>query len=479
VAGNPFNQVAYPAYPRKETHPDRLAAIGTLLGMHPAPAASCRMLEIGCSNGGNLLPMAYALPGSRFLGIDLAETAIEEGRAMAAGLGLENIAFEAADLRNIGARHGEFDYIAAHGVYSWIPPDIRDSLLAVCRERLAPEGICFISYNTLPGGYIRQMMRDMLLYHVRDIDEPERRIEQARWFLQFLLENKSVSATLSGLLESEARTLLKRDDSTLFHDDLAPVDHFVYFRDFAAHAQRHGLQFLGEAETAKFLAELADPGNVLRWLDGGVTEREQYIDFLRLNRFRQTLLCHEGIALDRNLDAARMERFLFSAPARPLDENQVEGYHGARVTLTHEAARRVTAALGEAYPAPVAFAKLLPCAGERSALESILYGLTIGGFAEIHVHAFPFQETVTDKPAASRLARHQALWSPYVTNLCHNPVQLDQAARNLLGLLDGTRDHASIARDWAATPGAPPREQIERQLPGNLQGLAKLALLEG
>ena len=307
--------------------------------MSPAPVASCRVLEIGCSDGGNLIPMAYALPGARFLGVDLADSAIAAASGTAAALDLRNIAFEAADLRDIGARHGEFDYIIAHGLYSWIPPDIRDRLLAICRERLAPQGICFVSYNTLPGGYTRQMMREMLLYPTRSIEAPERRVEQAREFLRYLLEKKSVSAGWTALLESEVQTMLKRDGSGLFHDDLAPVNDFVYFRDFAAHAQRHGLQFLGESEPA----QLADPGNVLQWLDAGVVEREQYIDFLRLRRFRQTLLCREEVALDRNMDSTRMDRFLFSAPARPMGENQMEGYHGARITVTHDAARRLCA----------------------------------------------------------------------------------------------------------------------------------------
>ncbi len=216
-----------------------------------------------------------------------------------------------------------------------------------------------------------------------------------------------------------------------------------------------------------------------QWLDAGVVEREQYIDFLRLRRFRQTLLCREEVALDRNLDSARMDRFLFSAPARPVGENQMEGYHGARITVTHEAARRVATALGDAYPAPVAFAKLLSYAGERAALESILYGLTIGSFAEIHVHEYPCRKTVTAKPLASRLARYQASLLPYVTNLCHEAMQLDENGRTLLKLLDGTRDHAAIALELAAMPGAPAIEEIRTHLSSALSQLARMALLEG
>lgn len=479
MTGNPYNQVAYPAYPLRVIHPDRLATIGTLLGMSPAPVTSCRVLEIGCADGGNLIPMAYGLPGSRFLGVDLAEAAIHAGLPAIASLGLTNIAMEVADLRELGPRFGEFDYITAHGLYSWTPPDVRDRLLAVCRELLAPQGICFISYNTFPGGHVRQMIREMMLYHTRSAKSPQECLEQARWLLQFLLEKKSVSVAWTPWLESELRAMLQRNDRSLFHDDLGSINDLVYFRDFAAHAQRHRLQFLGEADPA----ELADPGGAMQWLDSGVIEREQYVDFLRMRRFRQTLLCREEIVLDRAVSEERMERYLFSAPTRflsqyQMDESQVEGYRGVRVTLTHDAARRVAAALGAAYPGPVAFANLLPSAGEPSALQSILYGLMIAGFADIHVHDFPYQRTVTAKPAVSRLARYQAGSTASVTNLCHQTVQLDENGRKLLMLLDGSRDHAAIARDLASTPGSPRLEEIETHLPGNLERLAKMALLE-
>src|ERR1017187_938316 len=109
--------------------------------MNSAPPVACRVLEIGCGNGGNLIPLAYYLPQSRFTGIDLAAAPIGEARAMAGGLALSNIELRVTDLRHLATEQGEFDYIFAHGLYSWIPADVRDCLLAVCRRRLAPEGV--------------------------------------------------------------------------------------------------------------------------------------------------------------------------------------------------------------------------------------------------------------------------------------------------------------------------------------------------
>ena len=85
MSDNAYHRIPYITRPLAASHPDRLASVATLFGMSPAPVASCRVLELGCGSGGNLIPMAYRLPGSRFTGIDLAERAIAEGRRVAGG----------------------------------------------------------------------------------------------------------------------------------------------------------------------------------------------------------------------------------------------------------------------------------------------------------------------------------------------------------------------------------------------------------
>ena len=77
-----YDAVPYPGHPFQQTHPDRLATLPTLFGLQPPPLERCRVLELGCGDGGNLVPVALALPGARFLGIDAAAGAIARGRAL-------------------------------------------------------------------------------------------------------------------------------------------------------------------------------------------------------------------------------------------------------------------------------------------------------------------------------------------------------------------------------------------------------------
>lgn len=478
VPDNPYHQVHYDTFPRRQTHPDRLAAVAKLFGMDPAPIATCRVLEIGCSNGGNLIPMAYYIPGGTFLGIDLAPEPIAAGYAAARALGLRNLTLQAGDLCDIGPEHGTFDYIIAHGLYSWVPANVRDRLMAVCRERLAPRGIAFISYNVYPGRHVSQMFRDMMLYHTREIADAAARIEQARGFLQYLRNGGKLSSEWQALVEKEIEALLEHRDSSLFHDDLAETNEPVYFHEFVAHARRHGLEYLGEAEPN----EMFDPLDSLKRLEpepSDIVEREQYLDFLKGRRFRRTLLCRQEVPLRRELDPAAMDAFLFSSLPFQIADGVITGQHGTRISIVNAAVERVIRALGDAHPLPVEFEELVPYAGTSESLRAILLGLMLAAMVNLHVYNFPCQETVTLRPIASRLVRHEAANGPLVTNACHTPVELDEVARHLVCLLDGSRDLEVIARDLAAIEGAPPIEEIRRGLPGSLQWLAQMALLEG
>ncbi|HTX39769.1 MAG TPA: class I SAM-dependent methyltransferase [Bryobacteraceae bacterium] len=468
MTANPYDEVPYPTLPQPQTHPERLAAVGRLFGMRPAPVEGCRVLEIGCGDGGNLIPMAYALPASRFVGVDLAAVPIAAGKRMAADLALGNLALRACDLREIDAGWGEFDYILAHGVFSWVPEEVRERLLAVCGERLALAGIALVSYNALPGGYLRQMLREMLLHHTRHAKDAAGRIGQAREFLKLLERSHLLSPPWQALRDYEVKALLARDDGSLYHDELAGWNQRFYFHEFAEAARRHGLEYLGEAEPH----EMFDPSGALGSFSGGIIEREQYLDFLKARRFRQTLLCRAGTALRRDIQPPQMREFLFSAPGRRLANGQIEGARAVRITPAGEAAVEVALALGEVDPLPLPFDDLIPYAGGAEALEQVLYAFMTAGFADLHVFEFPCQDSVTDRPRASRLVRYQAARSHFVSSACHVAVPLDEAERRLAKLLDGTCTHPEIAAALDA-PGA--RDWLEARL----EWMAAQGLLEG
>ena len=117
---SPYDEVLYPSKTLPQTHPSRLATVAFLRGMQPASVARCRVLELGCGTAANLIPMAFHHPESEFVGLDLAERPIALGRSTISDLGLRNITLHLMDLRESNPEQlGYFDYIIAHGVYSW------------------------------------------------------------------------------------------------------------------------------------------------------------------------------------------------------------------------------------------------------------------------------------------------------------------------------------------------------------------------
>src|SRR5262249_14540707 len=154
----------------------------------PAAVDRCRVLELGCGSGGNLLPMAESLPESRFLGIDLSPRQVSSGQATIQELGLRNIELKAMSITDVDAEMGQFDYVICHGVYSWVPEPVQDKILAICKENLAPHGIAYVSYNTYPGWHLRGLVRELLYFHSRKIAEPAARVQHARAFLDFLIK---------------------------------------------------------------------------------------------------------------------------------------------------------------------------------------------------------------------------------------------------------------------------------------------------
>jgi SAM-dependent methyltransferase len=242
-----YEEFSYPGFAYAATHPSRLQVLGELFGLAPAPAVSCRVLELGCGDGGNILAMAQALPGARLLGIDLAAGAIARGVQLIEQAGLENVQLLCADLEQLPRDIGSFDYIVAHGVYSWVPPSARSALLACCRRHLNPAGIAFVSYNAYPGSHLRDMARDILRHHVRNIEGPQQRLAAAHELMQTLVAIEEPTP-YARVLREQMQRMLRFSDALLLHDDLAEISTPFYFHEFIAQAETHGLAFLSEAD---------------------------------------------------------------------------------------------------------------------------------------------------------------------------------------------------------------------------------------
>jgi SAM-dependent methyltransferase len=464
-----YDEIPYSKYPYPQTHPDRLATIATLHGLDPAPPARCRVLELGCGAGGNLIPLAYSAPELQAVGVDLAATAIADGRETVEALGLDNVELREGDLRDLRDGEGEgFDYVVAHGVYAWVDADVRDALLVAIRAQLAPEGVGFVSYNALPGGYLRRMIREMGLWHGRHDEDPLARASAAQELFRFLAEHRVADDPYGTVLARELRRVVARPLHTLVHDDLGDNTVAVWFSDFVDHARSHGLEFVGESELADLEDDRLPPGvePAVRELAGDDRVAfEQYNDFLLGRKFRQSLLCRADRPVQEEPDRARMPHLRWLSSAVP------EG--GVPSGLLP----RAIAVLEGFWPGTLAFEDLREQLGADAGelADALLHGFR-SGVVEPHVDPPRWAQTAGERPRASALARLQAAESIDVTNLRHENVRMEEAAaRRLLRLLDGTRDHTAILAELIG--GKDPLALAPADLERNLETLADLALL--
>jgi methyltransferase-like protein/ubiquinone/menaquinone biosynthesis C-methylase UbiE len=517
-----YDAVVYPSGLYPQTHPDRLATIATLFGLNPAPVEKCRVLEIACGDGTNLLTMAFSLPESRFLGIDLAADPIRRGNQLIEKLGLKNVALRQMDVLAAPGDLGVFDYIIAHGVYSWVPAEVREKIMAICARHLSEQGVAYISYNAYPGNHLRDAVRRMMRFHADRFEAPAEKVRQARALVKFAAEAKAKPGLWQNILKQQLERIAQYTEEAFYHDDLSGINQPFYFIDLMEHAARHGLQYLAEADLPEMLADgFEEPATTAlsQLADGAFLAREQYLDFLKGRAFRQTLLCRDGLKFTRSLLPECAVNLLVAGETRPanagLDVSTSEpadfkGPRNAQIATGNPVAKAALVHLGTIFPSSIRFADLLHLARQRAGrnspgddprterdkmeLAEFLVRAHAIGFLELHSFQPAFVTQISDRPAASRLARLQIQSGHRVSTLLHRTMRLDDPlGRHLLGLLDGTRDMAALVTALAEAvnsgaasipgmeTGAVKTEDVPKvlleQLRPNLQSLANSAVL--
>ena len=517
-APTPYDQVIYPGNPVPQSHPDRLATLAALYGMRPAPVPHCRVLELGCGIGGNLTALACQWPDSAFVGIDLSARSIEIGQRNVAELELRNLTLRHYSIMDVTPDFGTFDYIIAHGVYSWVPAAVREQMLGVFKQNLAPQGVAYVSYNAYPGSHFRNAAREMMLYHVRAMDDPQQKIDQGRALIKILSELIPPEEPYGQILREQYERLRKMADEVVYHDDLDPDATPFLFHQVVEGAERHGLQYLSEANFAQSHRGVM-PDYITRLLRqfpvSAAVEREQYLDFFASRSFRQTLLCHGGIALRTTIEADCIKDYYLAGYIVP-EAGAVEplaggvakfkNQRGVALSSSHPLTKAALLELGERWPQAVRFPDLLQAAVHRLGPAADATGPTFAAEVDtltaalfrafstdqIELHLYPPRLTtaVSERPQASLLARKLAEIGPLITNLRHTRVTIeDEVARRFLRLVDGTRDIDQLVFDLKravrpasseddADAGRPAPEVTRASVERNLKLLGSLGLLE-
>ena len=293
-----YDNLIYVSKAFSNTCINSLMARARIYGLSPVPIKEARVLELGCSCGGNIIPQALYNPTATFTGIDLSPAQVKHGNELIKSIGLKNITLLEKDIMDINDTFGTFDYIIVHGIWSWVPDVVKDKILSICNRNLSDQGIAFVSYNTYPGWKRLEQLRDIMLYSEKCVSN--------NTLLDRTVYTKNVLQKIQELIKMSPQTnqkaayklkdidnIIKADDYYVGHEYLESINNPVYVSDFIKRAQAQGCAYIGDENLQNsFISwlykNIQDGIKVLAQDD--YIAKEQYYDYVYDIQFRMALL---------------------------------------------------------------------------------------------------------------------------------------------------------------------------------------------
>ena len=301
-----YKELGYKSYPFPFTTPAYLEAYGTLVGLKPPVAKTARVLELGATYGGNIISQAAHNPEATFVGIELSQDQVEKGNKIIGDAKLDNVSLVQGDILNFDESMGTFDYIIAHGFYSWISDEMKDKLLDIISNHLADNGIAYVSYNTYPGWHTMDEVRQLMLFANRGHDESTHK--------EKVLRGKTVGSLVGAQILnydnlkernskflSALRSVMQKDDYYVGHDHLEPHNDPCYLYQFNDHLKANNLAYVGDADLTLSMVRTYDESiadKLEQLAPNSQADQEQYLDFMLDTTFRKSIICKASAAKD-------------------------------------------------------------------------------------------------------------------------------------------------------------------------------------
>ena len=210
-------------------------------------------LELGCGFGQSTTVHAASFPGAAFFGCDFNATHVQSADAYAHACGVGNVRFTDASFERLPLDEfpATFDFIALHGVYSWVDAVDRQTIRQILSQRLRPGGLAYLSYNCLPGWTaevpLRRLMRELATAGSGDTAERTRdAIRQLGVFADVPFRFFKVHPAATEAVESYARG----QHEYIAHEFLNEAWEPFYSIDVADDMASSGLQYVGSGTLA-------------------------------------------------------------------------------------------------------------------------------------------------------------------------------------------------------------------------------------
>lgn len=248
-----YNELVYHSKSFGVTSVNSLEAKARIWGLDPVPVAEARVLELGCSMGGNIIGQAVHHPKGTYVGVDLSASQIDIGNQLIQSMELQNITLLERDIMSIDASFGTFDYIIVHGIWSWVPDMVKDKILEICDVNLSERGVAYVSYNVYPGWHRLSQVREMMKYAIRDdqdmglLEQTEKGIAFVEQINSLLKKSEEVVPKLKWKTDSFDSALAHKS-YYIAHEYLEPINDPVYIHEFIERAETHHLAYVADTD---------------------------------------------------------------------------------------------------------------------------------------------------------------------------------------------------------------------------------------
>ncbi len=409
----------YPAMSHPVADPAVNFVAARLVGLEAPFPGDARILEIGCASGHHLLPLAERWPAARLTGIDFSGRAIRRARGLAEEAGLSNVDFHECALDAFEAHDGPYDFIIAHGFFSWVPDEVKARLLSFCHEHLSSNGLAVISFNVEAGWCARRPL-----------------IEKSRAIQQFGGVDEMAAL---GLLKSVTKDpadlaiiddMLAKGPGILPFDDFAPVNDAWPLDRFVMAAGNCGLRWLGESVASNNRPQVwsaQDEAEAARLFnDRPLLELHQWMDERSQRTFRAAMFCREDAPMQARIStevALDFELLATGAPPHPMAERIYETIkeHG-RASVP---ARHVVNALARF--------------GEKEIAREIFLGIA-AGWLSARCEPLRASRQLPESPKLSALQSACVRRKLPVVDALHRPCAFPESDYAVLSLMDGCLD---------------------------------------
>lgn len=478
-----YDNLPYTSKPFSQTHPSNLKAVCSLFDIETPPVEIANILEIGCALGGNIIPLAVQYPEANIVGLDLSERQISLGNKAVKTMGLKNIQLKQQDITDYEPPLQHFDYIICHGVYSWVPEQVKKAILRTISTGISEQGVAIVSYNTYPGWKIREVYRDAMRYRSEPVDDLLEKVKYGLGMLDFLKENLPQGNPWGMAIEQYYDGIRHADTAYLAHEYLEIINQPCYFYEFMASAQEAGLHFATEADFQRLFfppVALSDESHqaMEREAGGDALKLEQLSDFLSNRTFRQTLLTRHNNTPEASLSGRLLKHDALSALhiqgsffKTADDKDNTQQWKSARnpdgiafkdapateaIFTALNAAKGQTVNVGQLWKEIESSDESI----DKTTFFNTIAEIIIRRAVNIRSEPVTWKETKATMPLVSTAHRKQYQWikdnpdSISLSTAFHEPFALDIIGDELMPLLDGTNSTNNLVKHLVSAAAA-------------------------